>query len=1025
MDPERSISAEEILTHSVWMRKLAVDLVRDSAKAEDLVQDTLVSWALRGDIEGEAVRPWLVRVMTNLARSGWRSDDRREQRERLVARSEVEEAEDVTATLEIHDLLMGTVKGLDPDLRTVIVRHYFEGEALAEVARHAGLPESTVRNRLKRALGELKVKLDRECGERSNWVAIFVAFAKRTPAPAALPAGATASMSMLWILGWIGAAAALLIGSSLALWSWKERQPALATQAEMFAAASSSSTARAEESNAPSTSGTGNPADAGHRAALDPTTQSRPPDVLSAMLDARIVDPRGDPIAGAELSVIDRSDGEESRAAPELRARSGNDGRVHLELRATDLSRSAESARQPQGQWRIGIAVSAADRATHSDHIELSAGRPTTLPDIVLAPGGSLDGRVATADGSPLPVCWVDIVPVAAVVREGGRVQSVRHGEQVAHVRVARDGSFEAAGVPLGTYHAALAGELEGWIAPVSEPIEVRVGETRTLPDLVLEHRRGITGSVRRADLTPGAGVWIAYIDSERAETSVDEWKTVRADKEGRFEISADGPRAYDLYVRSDDGGDVWIREVSPGSPDLDVRLSAPAWIELAVSDEHGAPIERFTTGFTWARGARPFASSTGKHAGGKSRVAVHAKPFFVTVSAEERLERELGPIDPVHYPDSLAVALAPMAAIRGRVSADGVAIADAAVELHTILDADSNVACNGFPCRLEADPRFGRKRTDRDGRFELTERKRDRYVLIVRAPDFADYESAPFDHDPALAREELDIVLSRGGALEGSVRMGPDAWPTGLIVGISRGDVSSRDTRVGPDGKYRFEHLAAGRWSIRRCEKSFTAEGGVARSTVGGFDPSLVFFGVEEGRTTRFDLDLSGATCVLDGRLTPLPCADCGYAASLTPLPIVPGPKHAAVALASDGSFRVEARVLGRHRLVVAQRSAHGFEQRIEQEIDMQRGTNPWSLALATGTLTGDAAPGTRFQHTWSNADGVRCTTQFAADSDGRFRISGIPAGNGRLTFTPAGSATVESDVDVPAGAALQVKAQ
>jgi hypothetical protein len=129
-------------------------------------------------------------------------------------------------------------------------------------------------------------------------------------------------------------------------------------------------------------------------------------------------------------------------------------------------------------------------------------------------------------------------------------------------------------------------------------------------------------------------------------------------------------------------------------------------------------------------------------------------------------------------------------------------------------------------------------------------------------------------------------------------------------------------------------------------------------------------------------------------------------------------------VPLAADGSFRIEGKVLGPHRLVISARAPDGREQRIEQPVELVRGDTPWKLALATGILEGEAAPGTRLTHAWTGPDDLVCKTRLSADEAGRYRIA-VPAGTGELELAPAGGAPLRTSVDVRAGEVHRVKAQ
>src|SRR6266850_3882743 len=155
-------TVEELLLHADWVRKLAGALVGDAEGADDLVQETWMAAIRRPPAANRPPRPWLARVMTNLARNRWRGETRRVQREQGAARRESQPGGDeVAQELEMHRALAEALAGLDESLSRTVVRRYFHGLSSAEIARSEGVPESTVRTRLQRGLDTLRLKLDR------------------------------------------------------------------------------------------------------------------------------------------------------------------------------------------------------------------------------------------------------------------------------------------------------------------------------------------------------------------------------------------------------------------------------------------------------------------------------------------------------------------------------------------------------------------------------------------------------------------------------------------------------------------------------------------------------------------------------------------------------------------------------------------------------------------------------------------------------------------------------------------------
>jgi RNA polymerase sigma factor (sigma-70 family) len=177
----------DLLAHADWLRGLARRLVGYAA-ADDAVQDTYVA-ALHAPPNPELPpRPWLGRVLRNVTRMGHRSATRRTRREDAVAAitAPTTGVDDAVARAETFRMLVELVLGLDEPYRTTVVRHYFDGDTFAAIARRDGVPEATVRGRHKLAVERLRSKLDAKThGDRSAWVATLAPIAA-PPSPSIL-----------------------------------------------------------------------------------------------------------------------------------------------------------------------------------------------------------------------------------------------------------------------------------------------------------------------------------------------------------------------------------------------------------------------------------------------------------------------------------------------------------------------------------------------------------------------------------------------------------------------------------------------------------------------------------------------------------------------------------------------------------------------------------------------------------------------------------------------------------------------
>jgi hypothetical protein len=84
--------------------------------------------------------------------------------------------------LELEERLVRELRALSEPLRGTLVLRYHEGLTAAEIARREGVPEGTVRWRVKRGLDELRERMERACGGRDGLVLALVPLGRRTGA---------------------------------------------------------------------------------------------------------------------------------------------------------------------------------------------------------------------------------------------------------------------------------------------------------------------------------------------------------------------------------------------------------------------------------------------------------------------------------------------------------------------------------------------------------------------------------------------------------------------------------------------------------------------------------------------------------------------------------------------------------------------------------------------------------------------------------------------------------------------------
>ncbi|HET9987139.1 MAG TPA: sigma-70 family RNA polymerase sigma factor, partial [Kofleriaceae bacterium] len=179
MDESAAYRLEQLVAETSWLRRLARSLVADAGSADDVTHDTLLAAAQHSLPDDRPLRPWLARVARNVARMRGRSAARRATREARSASDETATRPDqLFERVEMQRLLTSYVLELESGDRDVILLHFFEGLSSAEIGRRLGIPDGTVRWRLKRGLDALRSRLDASGSKRGAWIAPVAALGR-------------------------------------------------------------------------------------------------------------------------------------------------------------------------------------------------------------------------------------------------------------------------------------------------------------------------------------------------------------------------------------------------------------------------------------------------------------------------------------------------------------------------------------------------------------------------------------------------------------------------------------------------------------------------------------------------------------------------------------------------------------------------------------------------------------------------------------------------------------------------------
>lgn len=148
--------------------RVAYLITRDELEAAEAAQEAFVRAfrALHSFKSGLPFRPWLLRIVTNLALNRVQSRQRRLKMEERYIRQQMASAdpaiEAIVADKEQHRRLLQAVSKLSPEDQALISLRYFLELPESEVAQTLKIPVGTVKSRLHRTLARLRELIRRD-----------------------------------------------------------------------------------------------------------------------------------------------------------------------------------------------------------------------------------------------------------------------------------------------------------------------------------------------------------------------------------------------------------------------------------------------------------------------------------------------------------------------------------------------------------------------------------------------------------------------------------------------------------------------------------------------------------------------------------------------------------------------------------------------------------------------------------------------------------------------------------------------
>lgn len=143
--------------------RLAAVILSDRVEAEDAVHDAAVAaWRRFDDLRDPArFDAWFHRILVNGCRDRLRSKARHRVRDmgREMLEAEHPRLADAAEAMGLRDALERALDALGPEERLVVILRFHADLTVPAIAATMGIPEGTVKSRLHRALGRLRVAL--------------------------------------------------------------------------------------------------------------------------------------------------------------------------------------------------------------------------------------------------------------------------------------------------------------------------------------------------------------------------------------------------------------------------------------------------------------------------------------------------------------------------------------------------------------------------------------------------------------------------------------------------------------------------------------------------------------------------------------------------------------------------------------------------------------------------------------------------------------------------------------------------
>ena len=565
---------------------------------------------------------------------------------------------------------------------------------------------------------------------------------------------------------------------------------------------------------------------------------------LGATMVGKVLDENGAPVSAARGTLM--RGGENAIAGIRRMLRLGGETTA-FRTRSDGTFKATRLA--PGENQRLSVSHADFERATVAG-LSLPSGGTKGDVAVVMRRGATISGVVKDANDQPIADVEVQVDPsvnfragaggmVANVMRLGGPSQRPK-------TKTAADGTFHITGMSVGEY--ALQVKKPGFanerVDPVkvtdkgADPVAVTLGPGASIAGIVRKkNNEGAEGYMVRVG---AGGRGAAGGGGPFAGTGTD----LPTGPDGLFVIDGLKPgQVYDLSVFGGVGLGPQKRGVAAPAANVDLVVAGTGRIAgTALDAKSGQPLKNFTVSYEPDRGggggmvirmmARGAGVSTGigqkrdvkSEDGSFALEDVPAGTWTVVVESKGYQEARVANlvVEENGSKDQVEVRATPGVVLKGRVTdaKNGRPVANASIT-HQPAGSGSPGGFGGFggrggPLGLDAGDDIT---SDAEGNFEIENIGVGRLKVTAKNPDYTDGSEVA---DVKETGGTVEIKLSSGGSASGVVVNGSQPLPNAEVSLSAGGDTGfgrilggSQTTTSDASGRFHFDHLGAGRYSV------------------------------------------------------------------------------------------------------------------------------------------------------------------------------------------------------------------